>query len=183
MRLLPRLESHESRATLTISGGDSGSLPGVAIGSSDSASSKVKGQRGNRGSVAVEVTLIVPLVVMLMLGLAGGWRIGWARAQLAEAAAAGARAATLAGSAPQAVQQATAAIEFDLATVDVHCSSLSVQIDASAFNSAPGHHAEVSAELGCRLDLADVLVPGLPGAVQLEARATEALDVFKERTP
>ena len=75
--------------------------------------------------------MIVPLVVMLMLGLAGGWRIGWARAQLAEAAAAGARAATLAGSAPQAVQQATAAIEFDLATVDVHCSSLSVQIDAS----------------------------------------------------
>ena len=139
--------------------------------------------RTARGSAAVEVALIVPMLIVLVLALAGAWRIGWARGQVTEAAAAGARAATLAGSASLAVQQATAAIEFDLATVDVHCSALTVQIDTAAFATAPGTHGTVSAEVGCTLDLADVLVPGLPGSVQLEAQASEALDVLRERTP
>ncbi len=139
--------------------------------------------RSDRGSAVVEVTLIVPLLVALVLGLAGAWRIGWARAQLMEAASSGARAATLASSALRADQQATAAVEFDLATVNVHCSALSVQIDTTAFANPAGSHGTVSADLSCRLDLADVLVPGMPGSVQLDAHASEALDVFRERTP
>lgn len=138
---------------------------------------------GQRGAAVVEVALIVPLLVVLVLGLAGAWRIGWARTQLHEAAAAGARAATLATSAPAAVEQAVNTIEFDLATVNVVCSDLVVDVDTAAFLNPPGQHGSVIVRLGCRLDLADVMVPGLPGSLWLDAEASEALDVLRERTP
>lgn len=136
-----------------------------------------------RGAAAVEVTLLVPLLITILLALAGGWRVGWARTQVVEVAAAGARAATIATSASQAQLQAGEAIRADLATLGVHCAELHIAIDTSAFATPPGTPATVTAQVGCRLNLSDVLVPGLPGSLQLNAAASEPLDIFRERTP
>lgn len=136
-----------------------------------------------RGAAVIEVTLLVPLLCIILVGLAGGWRIGWARTQLVEAAAAGARAATITNSAGQAIRQSTAAIEADLATVGVHCASLQVGVDTSAYANPPGMRGQVRTQVSCLLNLSDVLVPGLPGALTITATATEPLDIFRERRP
>lgn len=143
-----------------------------------------RGRGGSqRGAAAVEVTLLVPLLCLILGGLAGGWRVGWARTQVVEAAAAGARAATIANSAGAALQQSTAAIEADLMTVGVHCAGLQVDVDTSAFAQPPGVRGEVTARVSCLLNLSDVLVPGLPGALAITTAATEPLDIFRERRP
>lgn len=134
-----------------------------------------------RGNTSVEVALLVPVLCVLLAGLAGGWRIGWARTQVVEAAAAGARAATITNSASQAGQVARAAIEADLATVGVHCAGLRVDVDTGAFANPPGMPGEVTTRVSCRLNLSDVMAPGLPGALTITAAAAEPLDTFRER--
>lgn len=136
-----------------------------------------------RGAAAVEVSLLIPLLVVLLLAMAGGWRISHARAQVVEAAAAGARAATIPTSAGQATQLARQAIEADLATVGVHCHGLTIDVDTTAFASPPGHQGDVAVELSCQVNLADVVVPGMPGSMTITASATEPIDTFRERTP
>ena len=85
-----------------------------------------------RGATAVEVAILIPLFGLLLAGLIGGWRIGWARAQVVEAAAAGARAASIPASGGQARQLATTAVQADLATVGLHCADVQVDVDTSA---------------------------------------------------
>lgn len=136
-----------------------------------------------RGAAAVEVSLLVPLLCVLLAVVAGGWRIGWARAQIVEAAAAGARAATITNSASQARLQAEAAIAADLQTVGVRCAELVTLLDTAAFANPPGHGGQVIAQVSCQLRLSDLVAPGLPGAVQISASASEPLDTFRERQP
>lgn len=137
----------------------------------------------DRGSASLEVAVLIPLIGLLLAGLAAGWRIGWARTQLVEAAAAGTRAATVSVSAGAAANQGREAIEQDLRTVGLHCASLEIELDTSAFALSPGDAGRVSAAVNCRLDLSDLLAPGLPGQIDLSASATEPLDTFRERQP
>lgn len=136
-----------------------------------------------RGSAAVEVTLLVPVLCLLLLLLAACWRIGWARTQLVEVVAAGARAATIPHTATAATAMAQTAIRSDLATSGVQCAQLSVAIDTAAYHQLPGTAGRVEVQATCRLDLADLLLPGLPGSMTLSASAHEPLDIFRERTP
>ncbi len=140
-------------------------------------------RRDQRGAAAVEVAIIAPLIGLLLAALIGGWRIGWARAQVAEAAAAGARAATIPVSAAAAHAQASTAISSDLATVGVHCQTLDTSIDTSAYALPVGTPGQVHVQVNCVLNLSDLLVPGLPGQLNINATASEPLDTFRERTP
>ncbi len=137
----------------------------------------------HRGAAAVEVTLLVPLLCVLLAGLAGGARIGWARAQVVEAAAAGARAATIGSSASAALHQSTVAVHSDLATAGVRCEGLQVDVDTAAFANPPGVAGRVTTKISCLLSLSDVLAPGLPGTVTITSSASEPLDTFRERRP
>ena len=136
-----------------------------------------------RGATEVEVAILIPLLGLLLAGLIGGWRIGWARAQVVEAAAAGARAASIPASGGQARQLATTAVQADLATVGLHCADVQVDVDTSAYSLPPGTPGQVTARVSCRLDLSDVIVPGLPGTTLISSAASEPLDIFRERTP
>lgn len=136
-----------------------------------------------RGAAAVEVAILIPLLGLLLAGLIGGWRIGWARTQVVEAAAAGARAASIPASAGQARQMATAAVQADLATVGLHCADAQVDVDTAAYSLPPGVPGKVTARVSCRLNLSDVIVSGLPGTILISSAASEPLDIFRERTP
>lgn len=140
-------------------------------------------RRSQRGAASVEVSVIVPVLVMLAVALAGGWRIGHVHGQVSEAAAAGARAATVPVSAAAARSHADAAVGADLATGGVHCTELQVDIDTSAYLQPAGTPGDVTVSISCLLDLSDLVVPGLPGAIHLSSTATEPLDTFRERTP
>ncbi|WP_424226041.1 TadE/TadG family type IV pilus assembly protein [Brooklawnia sp.] len=136
-----------------------------------------------RGMASVELAILVPIFGLLLAGLIGGWRIGWARAQVVDAAAAGARAASIPAVAAEARQLSISAIQSDLATVGLHCASLQVDVDTSAYALPPGAPGEVTAHVTCQLNLSDLIAPGLPGATVISSAASEPLDIFRERTP
>ena len=56
-----------------------------------------------------------------------------------------------------------------------------VSVDAAALLNAPGVDGEASVRVQCQVPLADLLVPGLPGAVTIDREATSPVDTFRER--
>ena len=136
---------------------------------------------GERGAAAVELTLVVPaLVVMLGLMIAGG-RVWFARTTVTEAAAAGARAASLARSATAASADGREAAHQSLRTAGLRCSDTSVSIDTSGFGVEVGTPASVTAEVSCVVGFGDVAIPGLPGQIVLRSERVSALDTYRSR--
>lgn len=139
--------------------------------------------RDQRGAAAVEVVLLVPVLVVVMCVTTAGWRLWSARTALTDSAAAAARAATLETSAGAARQRAERVARAALDTNGVQCQALVVAVDTSGFSLPPGTPAQVDVTAGCRVHLADLLVPGLPGHWQLEGTSHHPMDTFRERTP
>lgn len=135
-----------------------------------------------RGSASLELVIVVPAVVAVIALLTAGWRLWSVRSQVREAAAAGARAATLARSGAEAEQAASAAIDADLGTVGSSCTAPTVDIDVSAFSAPPGQGGDVVAAVTCEVPFTDLLIP-MPGALTVEGHAGSRLDSFRERQP
>lgn len=135
-----------------------------------------------RGSASLELVIVVPAVVAVIALLTAGWRLWSVRSQVREAAAAGARAATLARSGAEAEQAASAAIDADLGTVGSSCTGPTVGIDVSAFSAPPGQGGDVGVDVTCEVPFTDLLIP-MPGALTVEGRAGSRLDSFRERQP
>lgn len=135
-----------------------------------------------RGSASLELVIVVPAVVAVIALLTAGWRLWSVRSQVREAAAAGARAATLARSGAEAEQAASAAIDADLGTVGSSCTAPTVDIDVSAFSAPPGQGGDVVAAVTCEVPFTDLLIP-MPGALTVTGRAGSRLDSFRERQP
>ena len=135
-----------------------------------------------RGSASLELVIVVPAVVAVIALLTAGWRLWSVRSQVREAAAAGARAATLARSGAEAEQAASAAIDADLGTVGSSCTAPTVDIDVSAFSAPPGQGGDVVVDVTCEVPFTDLLIP-MPGALTVEGHAGSRLDSFRERQP
>lgn len=135
-----------------------------------------------RGSASLELVIVVPAVVAVIALLTAGWRLWSVRSQVREAAAAGARAATLARSGAEAEQAASAAIDADLETVGSSCTGPTVGIDVSAFSAPPGQGGDVVVDVTCEVPFTDLLIP-MPGALTVEGHAGSRLDSFRERQP
>lgn len=139
------------------------------------------GWGGDRGAAAVEFTLLVPLLVLLFGIVVGGARVWLARTTVDAAAAAGARAASLARAPATAVADAERLARAQLAVDGLHCVRLSVDVSARGLAAAPGAPAQVSASVRCVVPLADVLVPGWPGELTVAATASSAVDSYRGR--
>lgn len=135
-----------------------------------------------RGSASLELVIVVPAVVAVIALLTAGWRLWSVRSQVREAAAAGARAATLARNGAEAEQAASAAIDADLETVGSSCTGPTVGIDVSAFSAPPGQGGDVGVDVTCEVPFTDLLIP-MPGALTVEGHAGSRLDSFRERQP
>ena len=135
-----------------------------------------------RGSASLELVIVVPAVVAVIALLTAGWRLWSVRSQVREAAAAGARAATLARSGAEAEQAASAAIDADLETVGSSCTGPTVGIDVSAFSAPPGQGGDVGVDVTCEVPFTDLLIP-MPGALTVEGHAGSRRDSFRERQP
>ena len=135
-----------------------------------------------RGSASLELVIVVPAVVAVIALLTAGWRLWSVRSQVREAAAAGARAATLARNGAEAEQAASAAIDADLETVGSSCTGPTVGIDVSAVSAPPGQGGDVGVDVTCEVPFTDLLIP-MPGALTVEGHAGSRLDSFRERQP
>jgi len=135
----------------------------------------------NRGAVSVEAALLVPVLVLVMAVATAGWRVWWASTQVQAAAESAARAAAQTTDVARAQTVVTQVVEADLRTVDIHCSGSVVRDDLRAVALPAGVPGMVSVSVECTIGLADLIVPGLPGAITVRGDASEAIDVFRGR--
>ena len=152
---------------------------GIAVG-------RVCPRRGSaqceRGAASVELVVVLPGLVLLIALMTAGWRIWSVRAQVQDAAAAGARAASLSSSGSNAMTTARQVVSADLAAVSSSCSSPAVEVDSAGFSTPAGIRAEVGVHVSCEISLADLLVI-VPGTIRAEGHSTARLDTFRERRP
>src|SRR5215210_976701 len=89
--------------------------------------------RDQRGSAAVEITMLVPALLLTLGLLVVGGRVWFARTTVNEAAHAAARAASLARAASEAAANGRSAGAQSLATGGLRCTSTTVEIDTAAY--------------------------------------------------
>jgi hypothetical protein len=63
----------------------------------------------------------------------------------------------------------------------VHCAVVTVAVDTSGFAVRLGQPASVTVEVSCRVRLADLALPGVPGRRILTGRAVSPLDPYRGR--
>lgn len=137
--------------------------------------------RDERGSLALEFALLVPIVVLLFGVVVGGARIWLARAATEQAAAAAARGASQARSVQDAERTGAALARAQATTDGLRCQRLVVDVSAGALAQAAGTAGSVASAVTCTVPLADVLVPGWPGTIEVIGRATAVVDRYRGR--
>lgn len=138
-------------------------------------------QRPDRGSVAVELALLTPALVLVLGLLVAGGRLWFARTTVVEAAQTSARAGSLARSATAAATRGAEAARQSMATAGLRCASSSVRIGTSAYGVPVGTPATVTSDITCRVSFGDVFLPGMPGSIELSGRGSAALDTYRAR--
>lgn len=139
------------------------------------------GGRKEAGSVAVEIALLAPALVLVLGLLVAGGRLWFARTTVVEAAGASARAASLARSSGAAAASGGDAGRQSLATAGLRCGSGSVTVSTAAFAVPVGTPATVTSDVSCEVAFADVFLPGVPGSIHLVGHGTAALDTYRAR--
>ena len=148
---------------------------------------------GEVGSAAVEATLLVPGMVMVLLFVVACGRLTHARLMLDDAAHQAARAASLTRSAgaARAVAASTARTALQPGgRAGATCADLAVDVtftpptSPSAAGSLPGAGGfvpggQVSVTLTCSSDLSDVTGFGLPGTRRQQVTSTSAIDKYR----
>lgn len=136
---------------------------------------------GQRGAVAVEFAMTVPVLVLLFGLVVGGARTWLARGSVEQAASAAARGASLARTPGEAHRLAHDLAAAQAAVGGLRCDRWGVEVDVSALAVPAGRAAEIRATVTCAVPLADVLVPGWPGSVEVRAVAGSVVDRYRGR--
>jgi Flp pilus assembly protein TadG len=137
--------------------------------------------RNQRGAAAVELTLLVPALLLMLGLLVAGGRLWFARTTVNEAAQTAARAASLARSTYAATAAGREAGAQSLETAGLRCRSTSISINAAAFGVPAGTPSTVTSPITCNVDFSDVMLPGWPGSMELTGRGSAALDTYRSR--
>jgi Flp pilus assembly protein TadG len=137
--------------------------------------------RDERGSAAIEAAIGVPAFALFVGLIIFGGRTASTHEALQSAAADGARSASLARDAGAAQVAAQEAATASIANQHIACAGMTVNVDTSDFNKQPGVPGMVAVTVSCRLDLADLAVPGVPGTKVLDATMSSPIDTWRER--
>lgn len=142
--------------------------------------SPVRG-RGEAGSVAVEIALLAPALVLVLGLLVAGGRLWFARTTVVEAAQTSARAASLARGPGEAAAVGADAGRQSMTTAGLRCATSAVSVSTAAFAVPVGTPATVTSDVRCSVPFGDVLLPGIPGAIDLTGHGSAALDTYRAR--
>jgi Flp pilus assembly protein TadG len=135
---------------------------------------------GERGSASIEAVIGVSAFVLLGSLVIAGGRVAIAQQAIESVAAEAARSASIARTQGEANTSAAAGAQASLANQDVRCRTSSVTVDTSGFASPPGTPASVSATVSCAVDLSDVALPGVPGALTITKTMSSPIDTYRE---
>lgn len=143
----------------------------------------VAGRRGERGtSISVELAILLPALVVIIAMLIGAGRVALARIAVQQWADSAARTATLARDAHSAQARAHAVVASDAGGSGLQCAGgWQLTTDTSAFSLPVGQEGDVRASVRCPVAMADLLLPGVPGTIIVEASATSTLDRYRGR--
>jgi len=131
--------------------------------------------------MSVELALLAPALLVLLSFAALAGRTQIAEGAVQEAARAAAREASLARNAATATTLAATQARRTLADQDLRCERTTVEVDTDGFQVPPGQPGDVTVSITCVVGLADLLAPGLPGSVTVEAAFTSPVDAYRER--
>lgn len=133
----------------------------------------------DRGSVAAEVAVVAPALLMLMLLVVYAGHVAEADGDVRRAAAEAARAASLRQLPEAATAAASEAAQANLAAAGVACNPLTVDVDTTNF--APG--GTVTVDVTCLATLDAVSLIGAPRQREYRARSVEVIDTYRGDAP
>lgn len=128
-----------------------------------------------RGSAAVELVLVTPLLVLVFLVVVAFGLLADVRLVVADAAHQAARAASLARTDKDAHTQAERAADAAVREAGASCTRPSVRLATGGLT--PG--ATVTARVSCTADLGHLTHTGPPGHVTLADTAFSVVDTFR----
>ncbi|MEV8438814.1 pilus assembly protein TadE [Actinosynnema sp. NPDC051121] len=132
--------------------------------------------RADDGSVAAEITIAAPFLVMLLVFVGVVIHRGVdARVRIDDAAHQAARAASIERTPTAATAAAQSTAATTLAQLGVTCASLSVNTDTGGLR--PG--GTVSVTVSCTVDFGDAFILGVPGGKTLSATSVEPVDLWR----
>lgn len=136
--------------------------------------------RRERGlSASVEASIILPVLVLFIGLLITLARVAIAQQHIDSAAGSGARAASLERTVGAATTSAEAAVHSALSSSHTSCASSSTSVSAGAVARVLGDIGEVSVTVICRVSLADVALPFIPGSLAISSTRTSPVDPLR----
>lgn len=130
-------------------------------------------RRSDRGSIAVELAFVMPLLLLLLALVYAYGRVAQVNGALEAGTRDASRSASQARSLDQAREVARAAVESSLTVSNGAClGTLEVEIRNGVFR--PGFPVTVDAR--CTYPLGDLGLPGVPGTMDAEASFTSPVD-------
>ncbi|GAA5122557.1 pilus assembly protein [Alloalcanivorax gelatiniphagus] len=135
--------------------------------------------RDERGSVAIEAVIGLPAFGLFVGMIIMGGRVEVTRQTVEAAAFEGARGASLARTEQAAVASGKAAAAANLGKLS--CITTSVSVDAAGYDAPLGTTALVGVTVTCRVGLADLSLPGVPGTRVITETAYSPIDAYRER--
>ncbi|WP_329521856.1 hypothetical protein [Spirillospora sp. NBC_01491] len=128
----------------------------------------------------VEVAVLAPLFITFLAALLIAMRIQHGGAVVSQAAADAARRASIVRTAAQARTEATSSALATLHERGLHCAP-DVKLDLSGYARPTGQNAIVTAQVTCRVQLADIALPGMPGARTVTKTHRSPIDPYRGR--
>lgn len=130
--------------------------------------------KSERGSVALEMVLLTPVLLCLLLFVVVAGRLVNVRNDVDFSAKAGARAASITRSSTLAGTEAQDAVNESLDNTAAKCSSLDTTVDTSGFK--PG--GQVTVTVRCAVDISMASLLHIPASKTVTATFTEPIDLY-----
>jgi Flp pilus assembly protein TadG len=140
-----------------------------------------RGSDRDAGNAALELVVLAPVILFLLGLMIAAGRTSIAQGAVDAAARDAARQASISLTPGAARAAALSSARAALSEDGLDCNPV-VTVDTSQFTTVGvGLPAQVTATVSCRVPLADLVVPGMPGSRLLSYTFTSPLDPFRER--
>lgn len=138
----------------------------------------------DRGSASLGLAIYAPALIALICLVIAAGRIQDAQQAADAAARAAARSASISHNPAGAQDEARAAALNSLNESGLHCSQVSVTVDAGGLSAPIGQAATVTASVSCTAPLEDITLPGvpMPGSKTMTGHQTSVVDQWAART-